>query len=448
MASPSESKPPSARPSVRRKSSASNLLIQSFGGTNKGGGAGPTVSALASPLGVGGITAVALNGVMYPSKLDTDSISLSTTGESVANSVLNSLDELQEHIRKRIVSLTYLRNVHEGKAHWIGTIHLSRADLERAFPNAAMKKRTTRYAVLAMSLASVLDFNGTISDFLQTIMEILGAYDALADDVLARPRGVRMNIPGFRGSRLRGGAPTDLSDAYLTIPNIPYPLDYTQVLLSFIDILSELYHKMGTLMAQFQTNQSQNQVRRGTISMGQGGPGPGSPPPMSATSSVGPSSWSSAGATSVYSTTTASTGTGTAGTSAASWALPGPPLQGQHGIEYLRTLASPGTGVEEILELAEGVAAGKIGMSMADMQSPTATSTGVVEHAKKVDEKFKVRSLPCLCECFADISEQKMLSKLFSELDELARETIRNELRNLDPLLRTVTDDPYDNYDI
>ncbi|KAH7107315.1 hypothetical protein BKA62DRAFT_824838 [Auriculariales sp. MPI-PUGE-AT-0066] len=427
MSSPSDAKSSlaQARPSVRRKSSASNLLIQSFGGPAKAAPINPTVAAIASPLGVAGITAVSLSGpgMMYPAKLDTETMSMSTGGDSIGSSILNSIDELQEIIRKRIVSLTYLRNVHEGKAHWIGTIHLSRADLERAFPNNNMKKRTTRYAVLAMSLASTLEFSGSISDFLATITDILGAYDSLADDVLSRPRGVK--IPGFRNSRLRGNRAdaTELTDTYLTIPNIPYPLDYTQVLLSFIDVLTELYNKMGSLMAAFQTSQTQAKRSTPSVSNPQG---PASPPPMSATSSNAPTMWSSSNAASTYSAMTLGL---------ANWPLPGPPLQPQHGIDYLRTLAAPGNGVEEILELAEsvggsaGVAGSKVIMS--DLASPTVTPTGVVEHAKKVDEKFK-----------------KMLAKLFTELDELARESIRSELKNLDPLLRSVADDPYDTYEM
>lgn len=47
---------------------------------------------------------------------------------------------------------------------------------------------------------------------------------------------------------------------------------------------------------------------------------------------------------------------------------------------------------------------------------------------------------------------QKILGTLFKELDDLARQGIRDELASLDPLLRNVamstTDDPYELYDI
>ncbi|KAH9970379.1 hypothetical protein BGW80DRAFT_575997 [Lactifluus volemus] len=41
---------------------------------------------------------------------------------------------------------------------------------------------------------------------------------------------------------------SDTSDAYLTIQHMPFPLDYTQTLLSLLDILSAFYAKLAKLL--------------------------------------------------------------------------------------------------------------------------------------------------------------------------------------------------------
>ena len=73
-----------------------------------------------------------------------------------------SVEFLRELVKKRIITLTYLRNVHEGcvallhaallkgrpetgvwtrRSHWFHTIMITRAELDRAFTNVAMKQR-------------------------------------------------------------------------------------------------------------------------------------------------------------------------------------------------------------------------------------------------------------------------------------------------------------------
>lgn len=340
-----------SRPNMRRKSSASNLLMRA----GQGG--------MLPPVSVGGPPPIAIPASILYSSKDSDAQSTFSDGSTAVNPGQTNLDYLQtEIVKKRLTALTYLRNVHEGKAHWIGTIYLSRQDLDRAFSNTAMRKRTTRFAVLAMSLSSPIE-STTLVDMLRTVVSILAEYDQFQDENYKPRTGMR--IPGFRSSRLNRAdlAPTD---AYLTVPNIPFPLDYRQVLLSFIDVLSELYHRLGALLAQLQ-QQSQSS-----------GPGnPMSPP--------------------------------------ATWTLPGPPLVPQHGVEYVAD--------EELLKLAES-AHGTA--RLMEVGSPTGFSAGawsstVGELVLKVDGKFK-----------------KILATLFKELDDLARQGIRDELASLDPLLRNV----------
>ncbi|KAF8471600.1 hypothetical protein DFH94DRAFT_655884 [Russula ochroleuca] len=61
------------------------------------------------------------------------------------------IEYLRDLVQKRIMPLTYMRNVHDGRTHWFHTITMTRAELDRVFNNMAMKKRTHRFATLAFS---------------------------------------------------------------------------------------------------------------------------------------------------------------------------------------------------------------------------------------------------------------------------------------------------------
>lgn len=53
---------------------------------------------------------------------------------------------------------------------------MSRAELDRVFNNTAMKKRTKRFAILAMSLSNLLDIQQP-QDLLRGILNTLTEYD-------------------------------------------------------------------------------------------------------------------------------------------------------------------------------------------------------------------------------------------------------------------------------
>ena len=61
------------------------------------------------------------------------------------------------------------------------TIAISRLDLDRAFDNASMKKRTSRFTILAMSLASLLDVSQP-SDLLRGLLNTLTEYEQNKDE--------------------------------------------------------------------------------------------------------------------------------------------------------------------------------------------------------------------------------------------------------------------------
>ena len=163
------------RPAMRRKSSAQNLLSGFKAAANPAAGGAPPSSFPAT-------SGVSTPGLPYPTVVPTpttatmprewDVQSLHRDGVNSAQLQTNgnipqgtSVEFLRELVKKRIITLTYLRNVHEGcvayvppryetpvnrtprihaplrRSHWFHTIMVTRAELDRAFSNAAMKQR-------------------------------------------------------------------------------------------------------------------------------------------------------------------------------------------------------------------------------------------------------------------------------------------------------------------
>ncbi|EIN08009.1 hypothetical protein PUNSTDRAFT_53312 [Punctularia strigosozonata HHB-11173 SS5] len=162
-----------------------------------------------------------------------------------------NLELLREIVQKRIITLTYMRNVHDGRSHWFHTILMSRQDLERVFNNHAMKKRTHRFAILGMSLSGFFDVTNP-QDLLRSILNTLTEYESSKEDS-ERPRMQRLFRQG------KGKRPTvNMSDyamsyaddqgSFLITPHLPFALDYSQVLLSLLDVLSEVYNKIAKIL--------------------------------------------------------------------------------------------------------------------------------------------------------------------------------------------------------
>jgi len=299
-----------------------------------------------------------------------------TSTAVVFNQSQNNLEFLRtEVVHKRLVTLTYLRNVFEGKAHWFGTVYVARQDLERSMPNSAMKKRTPRLAVLGMSLASVLEIqNG--HDLLRGVMAILNEYDQFQEDNY-KPK---MKNP-FRSSKMpKRLGPNDfpipeMIDASLFTPNIPFGLDYHQVLLSLVDVMSEVYYKVSLLLGRSQSSTTPN-------------PNPMSPVASNMLSNVTP----------------------------------------QPGVSYLFTHEHLTLELEALQSIAgltssSNKPAGSSKIQLGAPGSPTAQWTPLLgELLLKMDGKIK-----------------KILSPILKEIDDLARACIKDELASLDPLLRNLS---------
>lgn len=127
MAMASGPPPERDRPGMRRKSSAQNLL-SSFKSNNTSQPQGQTTSggSISSPPGIpayasAGIptpTATVFNPGSFVSREDAQSLHSDSTlvnGAGPALSTGTSVEYLRDLVQKRIITLTYMRNVHEGR---------------------------------------------------------------------------------------------------------------------------------------------------------------------------------------------------------------------------------------------------------------------------------------------------------------------------------------------
>ncbi|KAG2075865.1 hypothetical protein BDR04DRAFT_1004478 [Suillus decipiens] len=376
----------SSRPSMRRKSSAQNLL-SSFKPAN-GSVNAATVGSISSA------TSVAYTSVSTPTAIPasarewdgqsvhSDTLSSSATLVGNGTPVIaqgTSVEYLRDLVQKRIITLTYMRNVHEGRSHWFHTIMMSRTELDKAFNNSAMRKRTYRFAILAMSLSNLLEIP-QVQDFLRGLMNTMNEYDQAKEEPDRQPkiRLFRSKVAKRQGA---GGFAeytvpyTDGSEtSYLVSPHIPFPLDYHQTLLSLLDVMSEVYNKISRIL------------------------GP-SPFPNSGQHMMGPLGL----------------------------------LAPHPGVSYLFSGADSNVKqMDDGDSSLWGIANVHGGYGGALGSPPPSWTPGLGDMLLKVDTKFK-----------------KITSALLKELDQVARNGIKDELTSLDPLLRNIAspDDGKEMYD-
>ncbi|ORZ02683.1 hypothetical protein BCR43DRAFT_481986 [Syncephalastrum racemosum] len=153
-----------------------------------------------------------------------------------------SLNEyLSELVSKRTATLKYLRRAHEGNTHWFNTILLTRNDLCSLYPNPRMQRRTCNFYTLGSSLGSLLEINSS-PDYVKALNQLLNEFDYYNSDHSSKQK--MKNI--FRKARgkddnhyTEGGEYT-----YLTVPHVPFELDYFETFFTLTDIMTEAYQKL------------------------------------------------------------------------------------------------------------------------------------------------------------------------------------------------------------
>ncbi|KAI9315516.1 hypothetical protein BX666DRAFT_1827562, partial [Dichotomocladium elegans] len=121
-----------------------------------------------------------------------------------------SLSEyLTELVSKRTATIKYLRRAHEGSTHWFNTILLTRNDLNACYTNHRMQRRQALMRHL-------------FSFFFSCIKNIFR-----------------------KASRKEDGMYVDGAEyTHLTVPHVPFELDYFETFYTLTDILLEAYQKL------------------------------------------------------------------------------------------------------------------------------------------------------------------------------------------------------------
>ncbi|QRV86436.1 hypothetical protein RhiJN_14454 [Ceratobasidium sp. AG-Ba] len=406
-------------PTMRRKSSASNLLTN----MNK-----PSTSPASPPI---------RDPAPALPDWDKDSIfSDASGGTGIAGTIASSagllstapvpptpalgpgigVESLQHIVHRRLQVFTMLKSCHEGNDFWFNTIQLTRQDLEKVLNNQSKRKRTYRFTLLSMSLSALFEVQTTQitnpptpSDFLRSLLGTLSEFDQFIGsgaekagvsmmmglvDSETRGKMVVFQRNLFRGGRVprRAGttgidmAPSDSGNehSYLLFPSLPFLLDYFQVLPTLCDIFIALYHKLAHLLG---SNPNATAATPFTFL-----PTPSPPPDASS----GPLSMHAPGTCGIVG------------------GIPGSDL-------WSLLNAGPGR------DFGTGFGAGHVGVGAAGHHAEPAMqwTTAQMDMVVKIDAKVK-----------------KILSILLEELNTIARDAIRDELSSLDPLLRNAVFSP------
>ncbi|KAF7353691.1 hypothetical protein MVEN_01054000 [Mycena venus] len=316
-----------------------------------------------------------------------------------------SVEYLRDLVQKRIITLTYLRSIHEGRSHWFHTIMISRADLERVFNNTEMKKRTYRFAILGMSLSGLLDIPHP-QDLLKALIGTLQEYEQSREDIGDKPK-IRPAKRLFRSKMgKRPGMLTDYgasygdgSEAYLVTPHIVSWQQNADQLLSSLSLWTTTRpSSLSSTSSPRSTTKSRNfSVLPPFSHSAQNMMGPlGLLPPHPGVSYLfengGP-----------Y-------GSQQGGQASASFSS-NPTLSS--------TTHLPASDTDSLVGSLWSIANVSSGGHMSS--PPTAWTAGLGEMVLKIDGKFK-----------------KITTVLLKELDQFARNGIKDELASLDPLLRNI----------
>lgn len=276
------------------------------------------------------------------------------------------------------------------------TVLLTRADLERAFGVQLKKQRTIRYAILGMSLSSLLDISQP-QDYLASLLRLLQEFEAVPEDNALKPK--MRNL--FRGSKVPKrtaagdyGTYVDVDASYLVSPNIPFALDYFQVAYSLFDVLAEIYKKIGEILGPSSIVSPSHGAQTAF-----GLSPPSSIPPSQPNSIQSPVSEQSV---------------------ANYFAL--------NGATPDRASPMPGVGAISVSGFMPAIAiAGGGGLPSSNMSGhpgspPPTWSVGYADMFTKADQKI-----------------MRIISFILKKVDETARNRIREELAQLNPLLQNLS---------
>jgi len=170
--------------------------------------------------------------------------------------------------------------------------------------------------------------------------------------------------------------------SYLLIPSIPFPLDYHQTLLSFLDVLSEMYNKISKFLGHSPFPHS-SQYMMGPLGLLSPQPGVSYLFSGDQKQKIGPNMGNS---------------------------LHGLPSSPGPGLLDIETMTGSLWSIANVSNVPHG---------MVNITPSTSWTNTLGEMVLKIDGKLK-----------------KITSTLLKDLDTVARNAIKEELSSLDPLLR------------
>jgi hypothetical protein len=155
-------------------------------------------------------------------------------------------------VNKRVKNLDYLKRVHDGQVFWLNVVKISTADIERYYHPQTLQKRIQQWFFLGVSIAPLLQLeNGW--NFVRACSQLMEEYEYHFANVAVQGMKIlkalkfsnadeEMNRNSIKpGIHKVGGT---VIYEFLRTPNIPCPLDYSQVVYSFADILTLVYRKL------------------------------------------------------------------------------------------------------------------------------------------------------------------------------------------------------------
>ncbi|KAI7904230.1 uncharacterized protein BX663DRAFT_504369 [Cokeromyces recurvatus] len=171
----------------------------------------------------------------------TSPIYFSSISSTVSSETSGLYEYLTELVSKRVSTIKYIRKAHEGNTHWFNTILLTKDSLSNMYPNSKMTRRSNQFYALGLSLGATLDISNPI-DYVKALNQIMTEFEKHTnDDSKQKMKNIFRKVK----TKENHGFPVEADDyEYLSIPHIPFELDYLETFYTLIDVMAEAYYKL------------------------------------------------------------------------------------------------------------------------------------------------------------------------------------------------------------
>eukprot|EP00158_Paraphelidium_tribonemae_P002401 Partr_v1_DN25334_c0_g1_i2_m21612 putative Conserved hypothetical protein len=175
-------------------------------------------------------------------------MNLETTAPSSSRiSMVSPLDIISSLVSRRLRMISYIRNIHTGESFYFNTVMI--ANDQQEYLSAQARKRALQWFYLGISLGPILNTR-TTTGFIRALTTLVDEYEYEVSDA-GRQKFVQIFRKNKAKQELRAdpynGASSFLETGtytYLMTPNVPFELDYTEVVHSLCDVLADIYSKL------------------------------------------------------------------------------------------------------------------------------------------------------------------------------------------------------------